>query len=194
MKFSKLLLAVVSAAVLLGALTSAASARNLSSSSQTTTTLWRRMDFTGDISGTTECEVKLSGSFHSRTMAKVTTTLIGYITEATVLRCARGSATINQASLPWHRRYRSFTGTLPSITGLSETISGSEWTLRGPSGITCTVTGATLVLAYVLSSGTVTSASVSSTGRCGGFFTTTLAGTETNVTDGSGARITVTLI
>ncbi len=152
------------------------------------------MNFAGGIGGVFECEVKLSGSFHSRTIAKVTTTLIGYITEGTVLRCARNSVTINQSSLPWHRRYASFGGTLPNITGFSESVSGAEFNIREPSGITCTVTGATMAFTYVVSSGPVTRATVSGTSRCSGFFTLTVAGEETNVTNGAGARITITLI
>jgi hypothetical protein len=200
MKISKLLLAVVSAAVLLGAIVSSASARNLSSSSQTTTALWRRMDFRGGF-GTVECEVKLSGSFHARTIAKSVGSLIGYITEGTILRCARGGATINQASLPWHRRYRSFTGTLPNIAGTGETVTGAEWSIREPFGITCTVRAAesSTIGTYGVDSsntatrGTVLEASVSGNSRCSGI-EGTLSGTETNVTNGSGARLTVTLI
>ncbi len=194
MKFSKLLLAVVSAAALFGALGSSASARNLSSSSQTFTNLWRFIQIAGGIGGPAVCEVKFSGSYHSRTIAKVTTTLIGYVTEGTVLRCSRGSATINQGSLPWHRRHAGFVGTLPNITALSETVSGVELTVREPSGITCTVTGATMTQTFAISSGTITGASVSGTARCGGFFTGTFSGEETNVTNGAGARITLTLI
>jgi hypothetical protein len=195
MKFSKLLLAVVGAAVLLGAFVSSASARNLSISSQTNTALWRRMDFGGGF-GTVECEVKLSGSFHTRTIAKTVGLLVGYITEGTILRCARGSATINQASLPWHRRYRNFTGTLPNITGQSETVTGAEFTIREPTfGITCTVsrTNSSTIGTYAVSSGTITRAEVSGTSRCGEF-EGTLRGGETNVTNGAGARITITLI
>jgi hypothetical protein len=194
MKFSKLLLIVVGAAVLLGALVSSASARNLSVSSQTNTVLWRRMDFGGGF-GTVECEVKVSGSFHSRSIAKVVT-LVGYITEGTILRCARGGATVNQASLPWHRRYRSFAGTLPNITGASETITGVEFTIREPTfGITCTVARATssTIGTATVSSGTITRADVSGTSRCGSF-EGTLSGSETNATNGAGARVTLTLI
>ena len=193
MKFSKLLLAVVGATVLLGALVSSASARNFSVSSQTNTALFTRLDFIGGFD-TVECEVKISGSFHSRTQVKSVGTLVGYITEATVLRCARGSATINQASLPWHRRYAGFAGTLPRITGQTENVSGAEWTIREPVfGITCTVRNATSTGTYTVSSGTVTAAAVSGTSRCGEF-SGSLRGSTTNVTNGSGARITVTLI
>ncbi len=195
MRLSKLLLVVVGATVLLGVLVSSASARNLSTSAQSSTVLWRTLRFTGGF-GTVECELKASGSFHSRTIAKVVA-LVGYITEASVLRCSRGGATINQASLPWHRRYKGFTGSLPNITGESETISGVEWTIREPSfGVTCTVgsAGTSLIGNFVLSSGTVTRADVSGTNTCGGV-EGTVSGGETNALDrAGGARLTITLI
>jgi len=197
MKLSKLLLAVMGATVLLGALVSSASARNLSSSSQTNTALWRRMDFAGGF-GTIECEVRISGSLHTRTFTKTVGSLIGYITEGTVLRCARGSATINRASMPWHVRYRSFGGTLPIITSKSGTIVGVEFTIREPVfGITCTVRRETssTIGTYTISSGIVTRAAPSGTSRCSEF-EATLAGSETNVTTTltGTTRITITLI
>jgi len=195
MKICKLLLAVVGATVLLGALGSSASARNFNAEGLTWQTLWTRMNFAGGF-GTVECEVKLSGSLHTRTATKTVNSLIGYITEGTVLRCSRGSATINQASFPWHRRYRGFTGTLPNITGLSETITGAEWQVREPTfGITCTVRreNSSMIRTYTLSSGTITRAEVSGESPCGSF-AGTLEGSTTNVTNGASARITVTLI
>jgi len=194
MKLGKLLLVAVSAAVLMGALlVSTASARNRSISSQTWTSLWRRMDFAGG-PGTIECEVKLSGSFHSRTITKTVNSLIGYITEGTVLRCIRGSMTINQASLPWHLRYRAFGGTLPNITSYSDTLTGAELRLREPLfGATCTVSNATWVRILVLSASVVSRTSQSGTNSCSGL-TVTLSGEETNITNGAGSRLTVTLI
>jgi hypothetical protein len=195
MRLSKLLLVVVGATVFLGALVSSASARNLSTSAQSSTVLWRSLRFSGGF-GTVECEIKASGSFHSRTIAKVVA-LVGYITEASVLRCATGGATINQASLPWHRRYRGFTGTLPNITGESETISGVEWTIREPVfGVTCTARreATSLIGTFTLSAGAVTRADVSGTNTCGGA-EGTLTGGETNALDRTGgARLTITLI
>jgi predicted RNase H-like HicB family nuclease len=195
MKVSKLLLAVVGAAVLLAALVASASARSLESSSQTSTVLWRRTSFA--VSGETlaECEIKLSGSLHARTFAKTVGSLIGYITESVVLRCARGGMTINQASLPWHRRYRAFAGTLPNILTQSETISGAEWAIREAFGLTCTVRreSSELIRTYTLSSGTVTGAEVTGHGLCLGL-EGALSGSETNVTNGSGARLTLRLI
>jgi len=195
MKLSKLLLTVVSATVLLGAFVTSASARNFSASEQRNTALWTRLEYSGGF-GTVECEVKLSGSLHTRTATKTVNSLIGYVTEGTILRCARGSATINQASFPWHRRYRGFTGTLPNITSQSETITGAEWTIREPTfGITCTVSRAnsSVIGTYTISGGTITRADVSGESPCGSF-TGRLAGSTTNVTAAGGARITVTLI
>ena len=197
MKLGKLLLAVVAAAVLLGAFVSAASARNFSVSEQRNTALWTLMRFTGGF-GEVACEVKVSGSFHGRTSAKVIGSLSGYITEATVLRCRAGGATINQASLPWHRRFRGFFGTLPNITGTSDTLTGVEWRIREPTfGIICTVRrteSGNTIGTYTISSGTVTAAAVSTEGsRCEGV-PGTLSGTTTNVTNPGGGAITIRLI
>ena len=195
MKPRKLLLAVVSTTVLLGALVTSAFARNLELSSQTNTALWSRMNFAGGFD-TLECEFKISGSFHTRTFTKTINSLIGYITEGTILRCPRGSATINQASFPWHVRYGGFSGTLPNITGARATITGVEWRIREPVfGITCTVRRETsrTSATYTVSSGTITRAEVEGTSPCGEF-TGTLAGSTTNVTNGAGARITIRLI
>jgi hypothetical protein len=188
MRFSKLLLAVVGATVLLGALVASASARNLELT-QTASALWTRMVFAGGF-GTMPCEIKLSGSLHARTIAKSVGSLIGYITEGTVLRCERGGMIINQASLPWHLRYRSFLGTLPSITGLTESVTGAEWTYREPFGITCIVRRETssLILTYGVSAGRFTEASLSGESPCSGI-PGRLSGTTTNV-----GTITVRLI
>jgi hypothetical protein len=179
MKLGKLLLAVVGATVLLGTLVASASARNLELS-QTNTALWSRMDFRG-IFGTVECEVRFTGSFHSRTMTKTVNSLIGYITEATVLRCSRGGMTIRQESLLWHRRYRSFIGTLPNITGLTETVTGAEWQIE-LFGFPCTVRRETssMIRTYSVVSGTVTTGEVSGTSSCSGS-NATLSGATTNV-------------
>jgi len=153
------------------------------------------LNFAGGIGGTMECEVLFAGSLHSRTLAKVVGSLIGYMTTATVLRCARAGMTIRQESLPWHRRYAGFAGTLPNITSTSETVTGAEWIVREPGGITCNVTNATYTLTHAITSGVITSTSVSDRARCSTFFEGTFSGTETNVAERlGGARITVTLI
>jgi hypothetical protein len=195
MKLSKLIVTIVGATVLLGALVSSASARSFSLSSQAKTILWRRMDFIS-AAGNVECEVNLSGSFHTRTFTKTVNSLIGYLTEGAVLRCANGGATLNQSSLPWHLRYRGFTGTLPNMNSQSATVTGAEWTIR--SGIvTCTVrreTSSTTITYTIGAGGVITRADISGTCSCSGF-NTTISGGETNVLERiGGARITVRLI
>jgi len=194
MKLSKPLLAVVGATVLLGALVTSASAARLENSSQTNKYTWRRVNFRGGF-GTVECEVTLAGSFHSRTFTK-TVQLIGYFTEAGVINCPRGGMTVNRASLPWHREYKSFTGTLPNITSIEETSTGEEWTIREPTfGVTCTIRReqSSTIYTHALTSGVVTSVSVSGTSQCGSF-TAVLEGAATIVENGSGARLTIRLI
>ena len=198
MKLGKLLLTVVTASVLLGTFVSSSSARNLSVSEQRNQALFRRLSFSGGF-GEVICEVLLSGSFHGRTSTKTVNSLSGYITEATVLRCAAGNATINQASLPWHRRFRGFTGTLPNIATTSDTITGVEWSIREPIfGITCTVsrTNSSTIGTYTREAGgAITRAEVSGSSPCGSF-TGTLSGSETNVVNDLRirSRITVMLI
>ena len=197
MKFSKLLLAIGSATVLLGTLASWASARNLSISHQTFTALWRRMNFSGGF-GTVECEILVAGTLHSRTTTKTVGSLVGYITAASVSRCARGGATIRWESLPWHRRYRCFTGTLPFIHSLCETIAGAEWTIREPTfGITCIVRreASSLIATFTVGAGILTRATLSGSSNCSGF-TATISGEESNVLVllPGGGWITITLI
>ncbi len=137
MKLSKLLFAVVGATVLLGALVATASAGRLSSSTQAISATWTRMDFSGGF-GTVECEVSLAGSLHTRTISKTANTLMGYITEANVNRCARGGATVLRATLPWHVTYRAFTGTLPNISAIATNVIGASFQMREPTfGVTC---------------------------------------------------------
>jgi hypothetical protein len=67
------------------------------------------------------CPVTLAGAFHSSTLVKSAGTLFGYITLARIEdpRCVGGGATFLTATLPWHVRYASFTGTLPRITAIT---------------------------------------------------------------------------
>jgi hypothetical protein len=195
MGLGKLLLAVATAAVLLGAIIASASARNLERSSTLNRASWSRMDFTGAFGGF-ECEVVLEGTYHTRSTAKTLGSLLGYITAGNVTRCTRNGVTINRGSLPWHRRYAGFSGRLPLIAILMETVTGAEFRLRDAfTGITCNVRSETseMVLTYTLSAGTVTRENVSGFNRCG-VIELELGGGTTNVDDRSGNRITVTLI
>jgi len=195
MKLGKLLIAVVAATVVLGALAGPASARNISISSVFKRAIWSRIDFAGGF-GTVECELVLELTWHSRTFPKVVGTLLGYVTAGTITRCARGGATINRETLPWHDRYASFGGTLPNILFFIKTLSGLSWRVREPTfGVTCQVTGASANVSYArtTATGAVASASVSGTAPCSGI-SGTLSGTTTNVDDRAGNRLTILLI
>lgn len=199
MNFTKLPLAVVGATVLLGVFVTAASANRLELSSRTIRATWTDMTFSGNL-GFIECEVYLAGSFHSSTISKVSGALIGYITEADVNRCSRGGATVNRSSLPWHRRYRSFGGTLPNITEIEETVTGEEWTLREPTfGLTCTIRRehSSTIYRQELNRGVVVVISVSGTGSpCEGSASVTvfLEGGTNFVEEGGRAELTIRLI
>jgi hypothetical protein len=130
------LIAVVSAAILLAALVSTASARSFSSTSQTLRSTFSRVIFELPF-GSTPCQVTLEGSLHSRTIAKVVGSLIGYITRAELGPCSSGSYTILRETLPWHLQYRGFTGTLPNISSISASIIGWSWRVREPGFVTC---------------------------------------------------------
>jgi len=136
MKYSKLLLAAIGATVLLGAFVSTASARNISTSNQFLRATFREVNFRLPFF-TTRCQVTLEGSLHSRTIAKVVGSLIGYMTSARLGPCSSGSATILTETLPWHVRYAGFAGTLPAITSIRVNVINSSFRIREPFGITC---------------------------------------------------------
>ena len=172
MKLCKLLLTVVGATVLLGALISTASANHLSSSTQSFSARWTSFEFIGGF-GSMRCSLTLEGSLHSRTINKTPELLIGFITRASIGPCPSGSATILQASLPWHVRYASFAGTLPNIANITTRIIGLAYQIREPSfGITCLLTSTAASPAaatYTLTSGSVTRITLGGSIPCGSF-------------------------
>jgi len=131
MKLGKLL-AVAGATMLLCAFTSAASAGRLSLSGNRSRATWTRMDVSGGF-GTVECEVVMESSVHAATINKTVGSLVGYTTAANVTRCARGGMTFFRESLPWHERFSGFEGTLPNITGATNTVTGVSFQIREPT-------------------------------------------------------------
>jgi hypothetical protein len=86
-------------------------------------------------------------------LAKNELSLIGYITRASVSTCQIGGpATVLTATLPWHVRYRGFTGLLPNITELRTTVTGAGMQIMEPSlGLVCltlTTAGEPIILAF----------------------------------------------
>lgn len=139
MKLARVVATAAGVAMLLGALVACASAARLSSSTQSISAHWNRMNFSGGF-GTVECEVDLATSMHTSTFTKTSESLVGYVTAANVPRCTRGGATILRETLPWHVTYRSFSGTLPDITGIATNVIGMRFRMREPSiGATCLI-------------------------------------------------------
>jgi hypothetical protein len=197
MKLFKLFLAAAGATVLLGALVSIASATRLRSSSTTLKMTFASLTFEGV--GTAVCAVTLEGSYHSATIAKVTESLIGYITRAVIggTHCIRGSATILQTSLPWHVRYESFTGTLPNISAYNTTLTGTRISYKDPVFlIECLAFGGTQHISHIREAGGVlTSARISgeSPTSCGTSIMIEGASNSLTVLNNT-TRISVTLI
>jgi hypothetical protein len=80
-----------------------------------------------------QCEFRMKGVFHSRTITKSEGALIGRVTESRIRQsCAINRAFILNAlagegsptSLPWHLKYRSFTGRLPTIGTITFEVVG----------------------------------------------------------------------
>lgn len=123
---SKLIFVGLAATLLMSFAVGTTSANRLSSSSSNLYRFsWPDFRFFAE-EGTElgRCPVTLEGSFHSATIRKVRGALVGFISRASVRgaeaagNCTGGTATIEQASLPWHVTYDSFTGTLPRPTGI----------------------------------------------------------------------------
>lgn len=131
MKICRMLFAVVGAAVLLSALTGSAIARRIGQTETRMTATFPRIEFRGGL-GTTRCNLTLGASMHSRTLTKTAETLIGYVTQASVGGCEVGSATVLTATLPWHMRYESFSGTLPNIASMSSKVIGASFRISEP--------------------------------------------------------------
>jgi len=147
--FAKLGMTAVVAAVLFASLATAASARSLSTTEQGFRVNWSSLEFTSEIV-TIRCRVTLAGSFHTRTIAKVARSLIGYLTSAIVAHpCTNGEAWADNGTeaaplgtlasrLPWHVTYESFTGTLPNITGITLLLRNLSFVQQAVFlGITC---------------------------------------------------------
>jgi len=118
--------------VLLAAVVSTATAARLSISNQNIRATWTSLEFVSPGVLTVRCQLTLEGSFHTRTVAKVTRSLIGAVTKAQFKQesCTNGSfATFNGVdryngttspnTLPWHITYESFAGTLPNINAVN---------------------------------------------------------------------------
>lgn len=131
MRTAKTLVAVIGAVLALGIWASGASARNYSFSSQFIRIVFREAEFFGAF-GNITCVLTVEGSFHARTLAKASNSLVGNLTNATLGQCAEGRATVLRETLPWHVQYTSFFGTLPNINAISLTVLGFSARIQEP--------------------------------------------------------------
>lgn len=140
---------------------SVASANRLSVSNKAFRVTWAPLLLLLEaLSEPTRCSLTMEGSFHSASFVKTAGALIGHVYKASVGPCeGEIGLTINQEALPWHVRYRSFTGTLPNLTGILLGFVGVKLTLHNrPFGTTCVTT--TTATDPLLGAGTVFSGAI----------------------------------
>jgi hypothetical protein len=125
------LMTCVMATIILTATVGSADARILEVSNQQFRITWGAMTFR-EAANAIQCKVTLEGSFHRRTIAKVSESLIGHITRASSGNCTGGTASPLPETLPWHVRYANFEGALPAINNFGTRIIGMSWRLRYP--------------------------------------------------------------
>ena len=141
-RYTKLLLASLTATAILAMAISSASANRLSvSNNRLWRVTWTSLRFLNNVNtNTVLCPVTLEGSFHSATIVKTIGALLGYVTRASLINnCTGGHATIRTETLPWHIRYRGYSGTLPNITLIILGLSRTRFRVE-TGGITCEVT------------------------------------------------------
>jgi hypothetical protein len=148
----------------------AASANRLSVSNQRFRAVWANLEMANNVtSEIVRCPVTLEGSFHSSTMAKVVHGLVGYVSRASVGNavCTGGHVTVNQETLPWHLRYESFTGSLPSISQIRTSLTRASFIVETESNICKVTTSAEspIVIILELFGSTVTTVRIDPTAR-----------------------------
>lgn len=145
MKRQRIIVIALLAAAAFAACAAGASGNKLSISSQRMTVKWSALRFTG-LGGiiSITCPVTLEGSFHSTTISKVRGSLSGVVTSGRLAAasCSGGTAillngierlpggTTAPNTLPWHKVFDSFTGTLPRITGIRTSLVGVGFLLN----------------------------------------------------------------
>jgi hypothetical protein len=110
----KLVMGGLAAAMLLAFAVGTASARRIQVSEQRFYFIWSSLEFEFGTGSAISCPVTLLGSFHSRTIAKVSGQLIGYLTHVDVREASCSMRALIE-TLPWHVQYNSFAGPLPAI-------------------------------------------------------------------------------
>ncbi len=118
----RLMLVALTATSILAATITIAHANRFSVSNQQFRVVWANLEASNTaVEGTVRCPLTLEGSFHGKTITKTRGLLVGYVTRPALGNnvCTGGHATILEELLPWHLTYNNFTGTLPTITGIT---------------------------------------------------------------------------
>lgn len=221
---ARILLGALVAALALSAAVGTASARRFQLSNQTFRVVWPLEEplifEEGGAAVQVKCQVTIEGSFHSRTLSKVCGQLVGFVTQARVKRpCIEGAGwalngierlpngNVPATTLPWHIRYNSFVGTLPSITRIRLQLVGAAFLVRIAEAIGClfrsTAAGPAFGSVNVEGAGTVTGltaepsaiplfAALENPGLCP--VTGSFRGTGSATVQNSATRITVRLV
>jgi hypothetical protein len=126
---SKLILAGLGATLLMAFAINTAAARNFSVDNQRFRGTFNDMEFEAAFFVRDHCKITLEGSLHTRTMAKVAGSLVGYITRVDIGACTEPT-TILTSTLPWHVSYESFSGRLPNITLIILRASNTAFRVR----------------------------------------------------------------
>lgn len=147
-RHGKVLLATLAVVAVLVAAVGTASANRLSVSNRSFRITWSAINYQGG-GWEIRCDITVEGSLHAGTFTKTPGALVGYVTRATANHSCSGGgewyflngtevlegATVTN-TLPWHVRYRSFSGTLPRPTGFVVDVIGYSFLLR-LSGVGC---------------------------------------------------------
>jgi len=132
---------VCAAAVLITA-TATTTAGKLSLNTRTFRATWTNLEWVAKSflgTETVRCPVTMEGSFHSATIQKTRSALIGHVTKATSFsaRCTGGTFSVLQETLPWHVTYESFAGNLPNISAVFLLLIGMSFRITSNSGLRC---------------------------------------------------------
>lgn len=161
---SSLLLGLATALALAAAI-GTASARRFEISSQGIRATWMEFTLTDTSLFKSVCPITIEGSFHSRTISKVSGQLVGYITTAVTNkeRCRPefrfASLWFDEggiANLPWHIRYDSFTGTLPAINAIRLQLVGMGVKFEGTTCEYLSSAASPAYIRFLLEGGRVT--------------------------------------
>jgi len=141
---SRLILTALAASALLALAVGDASAGRFSTNEKNFELIWDNalanktkielIDTTAGIN--IQCKLTLLGHFTNSTIIKATGLTQGAINHGTLNECEGGSATLRVETFPWNQRFRSFTGSLPNIRSITNSLLGARFRFES-AGTAC---------------------------------------------------------